>query len=187
LSPSSSPGVLFPGVLLSGVLLSGVLLSGVLFPGVLLSGVLFPGVLFPGVLLSGALPPGTLLSGTERSSTSVTTTPPSRLAAKRTWPAVDSRRTSNSVALGCSRRIVNQPGWGANVTSLNVPPAASRISVAASPARYENWVADPGTATELAVTGAELGAELAVEPESGVVPGAELEDADADTGAPLTT
>ena len=90
------------------------------------------------------------------------------------------------MGLGCSRRTVNQPGFGTNETTRTVPPAESRTIVAASPARYENWVVDPGTAAGLTVTGADAGVELAVEPDPGVVCGVvdeDEEDADAGSGA----
>ena len=70
------------------------------------------------------------------------------------------------------------------------------MTVAASPARYENCVVEPGTGNELAVAGAESGVDVAAEPESGVevaaepelgvLAAAELDDAEADTGTPPT-
>lgn len=172
----------------------GELVPGELVPGALLSGALVPGVLPSGVLLAGTLvDPSPALA-----SIAVTMTPLARRAAKSTRPPFDSRRTSNSVGLACPRPTVNHPGCGAKATTRNTPPAESSTTLAASPARNENWVAEPGTDAELTVTGveagveagvgtgAEAGVELAVDPESGVLIGAELDDADAETGPPLT-
>lgn len=163
-----------------------------------------PGVLLPGTLVFGELLSGVLLAGTlvdpspAPTASSVTMTPSTRRAVKSTRPPFDSRRTSNSVGLACPRPTVNHPGCGAKATTRNTPRAESSTTLAASPARNENWVAEPGTGAELTVTGveagveagvatgAEAGVELAVDPESGVLTGAELDDADAETGPPLT-
>lgn len=184
------PGEPVPGALLSGELVPGVVLSGELVPGALLSGVLLPGTLPFGELLAGTVvDPSPALA-----SIAVTMTPLARLAAKSTRPPFDSRRTSNSVGLACPRPTVNHPGCGAKATTRNTPPAESSTTLAASPARNENWVAEPGTGAELTVAGvgagevagAEAGVELAVDPESGVLDAVELDDADAESGAPLT-
>lgn len=194
------PGEPVPGALLSGELVPGVMLSGELVPGALPSGVLLAGTLLPGTLVFEELLSGVLLAGTlvdpspALASIAVTMTPLARRAAKSTRPPFDSRRTSNSVRLACPRPTVNHPGCGAKATTRNTPPAESSTTLAASPARNENWVAEPGTGAELTVAGvgagevagAEAGVELAVDPESGVLDAVELDDADAESGAPLT-
>ena len=90
-------------------------------------GALPPGALLPGTLL--ALVPGVAADLELGDDGAVLET-----GGEAHLAAVDSSRTSSSVALGWSRRTVNQPGCGAKVTTRNVPPAESRITVAASPA-----------------------------------------------------